>query len=246
MGGPEVLAWEFAGTALLLLLGNGVCAANTLRASAAHGTGWNLIAAGWGLAVFVGASVADPTGGHLNPAVTLALAVKGDLAWGLVPWYVAGQMLGAMVGAGLAWAAFRQLFDAEAREDSPADVGPVFFTVPAGPRNGWNAVTEFIATAVLLAFVLLGPPGGDTGPLAYLGVAAVIVAVGASLGSPTGYAINPVRDLGPRIMYAFVLPLGRLRRPGSARWGYAWVPVVAPLVAAVVLGVVARVAVGAA
>ena len=239
MTGFDAFLWEFIGTALLLLLGNGVCALVNLRTSGARGSDWVVIALGWGMGVFVGASVADPTGGHLNPAVTVMLAVKGSLEWSLVPYYFLGQILGAILGAILAWAAFKQLFDANNYDDAGnvtganKDTNGIFFTKPAHPKNGWNAVTEFIATCVLLMFIAFGPTGGELGPMSYFAVAFVVVSVGLSLGTPTGYAINPVRDLGPRIAYAFILPI---QDKGSANWGYAWVPIVAPLVAAVAVG----------
>ena len=239
MTGMDAFLWEFIGTALLLLLGNGVCAVVNLRTSGARGSDWIVIAMGWGLAVFIGASVADPTGGHLNPAVTIMLAVNGSLEWSLVPYYLLGQILGAMLGAFLAWATFKQLFDANNLDEAGnvtganKNTGGIFFTAPAHPNNGWNAVTEFIATCVLLMFIAFGPAGGELGPLKYFAVAFVVVSVGLSLGTATGYAINPVRDLGPRIMYAFVLPI---KDKGSANWGYAWVPVVAPTLAAVAVG----------
>lgn len=244
MTGMDAFLWEFIGTALLLLLGNGVCAVVNLRTSGARGSDWIVIAMGWGLAVFIGASVADPTGGHLNPAVTIMLAVNGSLEWSLVPYYLLGQILGAMLGAFLAWATFKQLFDANNLDEADnvtganKNTGGIFFTKPAHPNNGWNAVTEFIATCVLLMFIAFGPTGGELGPLSYFGVAFVIVSIGLSLGTATGYAINPVRDLGPRIMYAFFLPI---KDKGDANWGYAWVPVVAPMLAAVAVGLLSMV-----
>lgn len=239
MTGTDAFLWEFLGTAVLLLLGNGVCATVNLRTSAARGSDWIVIAMGWGLGVYLGASIADPTGGHLNPAVTIMLAVNGSLEWSLVPYYLLGQILGAMLGAFLAWATFKQLFDANNVDEAGnvtganKNTGGIFFTNPAHPNNGWNAVTEFIATTVLLMFIAFGPTGGELGPLSYFGVAFVIVSIGLSLGTPTGYAINPVRDLGPRIMYAFVLPI---KDKGTGNWGYAWVPVVAPMLSAVAVG----------
>lgn len=239
MTGTDAFLWEFLGTAVLLLLGNGVCATVNLRTSAARGADWIVIAMGWGLGVYLGASIADPTGGHLNPAVTIMLAVNGSLEWSLVPYYLLGQILGAMLGAFLAWATFKQLFDANNVDEAGnvtganKNTGGIFFTNPAHPKNGWNAVTEFIATTVLLMFIAFGPTGGELGPLSYFGVAFVIVSIGLSLGTPTGYAINPVRDLGPRIMYAFVLPI---KDKGTGNWSYAWVPVVAPMLSAVAVG----------
>ena len=244
MTGTDAFLWEFLGTAVLLLLGNGVCATVNLRTSAARGSDWIVIAMGWGLGVYLGASIADPTGGHLNPAVTIMLAVNGSLEWSLVPYYLLGQILGAMLGAFLAWATFKQLFDANNVDEAGnvtganKNTGGIFFTNPAHPNNGWNAVTEFIATTVLLMFIAFGPTGGELGPLSYFGVAFVIVSIGLSLGTATGYAINPVRDLGPRIMYAFVLPI---KDKGDANWGYAWVPVVAPTLAAVAVGLLSMV-----
>lgn len=239
MTGTDAFLWEFLGTAVLLLLGNGVCATVNLRTSAARGADWIVIAMGWGLGVYLGASIADPSGGHLNPAVTIMLAVNGSLEWSLVPYYFLGQILGAMVGAFLAWATFKQLFDANNVDEAGnvtganKNTGGIFFTNPAHPNNGWNAVTEFIATTVLLMFIAFGPTGGELGPLSYFGVAFVVVSIGLSLGTPTGYAINPVRDLGPRIMYAFVLPI---KDKGTGNWSYAWVPVVAPTLSAVAVG----------
>ena len=225
----SAFGWEFFGTAMLLLFGNGVCAAVNLRTSGAKGTGWLMIAFGWGLAVFLGASIADPTGGHLNPAFTIWASIAGNLSWSLVPGYLAGQMLGAMVGAGAAYLAYKQLFD----HHDEAIPGGIFFTRPAHPNNLWNCVTEFIGTFALLAFIAFGPSGGELGPLSYFGVAFIIIAIGLSVGTPTGYAINPVRDLGPRLMYAFVLPL---KNKESASWSYAWVPIGVPLLAAGAVG----------
>ncbi|MBZ8176674.1 aquaporin family protein [Corynebacterium poyangense] len=245
MTGLQAFGWEFLGTAVLLLLGNGVCALNSLRTSAARGTGWVLITLGWGMGVFVGASIADPSGGHLNPAVTLMLAIKGATSWALVPWYIAGQLAGAFCGAILVWAAFKQMFDANNLDEQGNVTGAnhstntIFFTAPAHPKNGWNAVTEFIGTTVLLLFIAFGPvlkQGDSLGPLSYFGVAFVVVAIGMSLGTPTGYAINPVRDLGPRLAYSFILPI---RDKGPSNWSYAWVPIVGPLLSAVFVGLLA-------
>ncbi|WP_151529214.1 MULTISPECIES: MIP/aquaporin family protein [unclassified Corynebacterium] len=240
----QALGWEFLGTTLLLLLGNGVCAVNTLRTSGARNTGWLLIALGWGMAVFIGASVANVSGGHLNPAVTVMLALNGATPWELVPYYIVGQMLGGLFGAVLCYLTFKQLFDANSLDDNGENTdansvtGGIFFTGPAHPKNGWNAFTEFMATFVLLAFIAWGPTGGELGPMTYFAVAFVVVSIGMSLGTPTGYAINPARDLGPRIAYAFLLPI---KGKADANWGYAWVPVVAPMIAAVVVGLMATV-----
>ncbi|TNM00577.1 MIP/aquaporin family protein [Corynebacterium tapiri] len=234
MTGASAFGWEVLGTALLILFGNGVCLANSLRSSASRESGWLLIAFGWGFAVFIGASVADPSGGHLNPAVTLMLAINGGVSWSLVPFYIAGQLVGAIIGAVLAYLTFKQSID----DHGDGNLGGNFFTIPAHPGNAWNAVTEFIATSALLLFIALGPSGGELGPMTYFGVAIIVVAIGMSLGSPTGYAINPARDLGPRLAYAFLLPI---KGKSSAQFAYAWVPIVAPLAAAVFVGLLASV-----
>jgi glycerol uptake facilitator protein len=189
--------------------------------------GWLLICFGWGFAVFAGVYVAYKSGGHLNPAVTLGLLVAGiDFAKGIDPTvsnmlvYWAGQMIGAFLGAVVAFLAFKKHFDEEA--DPAAKLG-IFSTGPAIRSYGWNLVTEFIGTFVLVFWVVIsGKTPTQIGPLA---VALLIVGIGASLGGPTGYAINPARDLGPRIAH-FVLPI---KGKGPSDWAYSWVPVLGPL-----------------
>lgn len=244
----DVFASEFFGTTMLLLLGAGVVATNLLPKSKGRGGGWLMINWGWGLAVFVGVYAAWKTGGHLNPAVTVAKVVAYwfdpevtlngaavgsatavDVTFGNVLVYFAAQFLGAFVGAVLAYLAFKKQFD---QDCDPALKLGVFSTGPEVRSYGWNLATEAIATSVLIVFVMVA--GGtpiDVGPLA---VALVIVGIGASLGGPTGYAINPARDLGPRIAHA-VLPI---KGKGGSDWGYAWVPVVGPIIGAVVAVVV--------
>lgn len=236
---------EFLGTALLILLGGGVVANVLLKGSKGFGGGWLLISFGWGLAVFVGVYAAFASGAHLNPAVTVGLWASGsdffagnpDL--GLEPIaanplnaliYIGSQLLGAMVGAALVYLAYKQHFDAE--EDAGAKLA-VFATGPAIRSYGWNTLTEIIATFVLVfTVVLFGPTPSGLGPLA---VALVVVGIGASLGGPTGYAINPARDLGPRIVHA-LLPI---KGKGSSDWAYSWVPIVGPLIGGVLGGLVA-------
>ena len=211
-----------------------MCAAVTLPRSKAKASGWIVIAFGWGLAVFMGVYAAYATGGHLNPAVTVGLAVAGkDLAPGVsatavnVVVYIVAQMLGGIVGAVGAWLAYKRHFDAEA---PAADKLGCFSTTPGIRSYGWNVVTEAIGTFALITWVLInGKSPSQLGPLA---VALVIVAIGLSLGGPTGYAINPARDLGPRIAHA-LLPI---KGKGSSDWTYAWVPVVGPLLGAVAAG----------
>ncbi len=238
LSGMAIFGWEFLGTMVLLLLGNGVCAANSLRTSAAKNSGWLLITFGWGLAVFAGASIAHPTGGHINPAVTFALCIAGKTPWGAFIFYILGQFLGAMVGALLAWAAFKKQFDANAyNEDGTesganATIGNVFHTRPAVHSMLWNHVTEIIATFVLVLFILVALWNNDAvnlGTLTYAAVASIIVSIGMSLGSPTGYSLNPARDLGPRFMYAFVLPI---KGKGKGEWINAIHPTVGPLIGA--------------
>ncbi|SHG48992.1 MIP/aquaporin family protein [Streptoalloteichus hindustanus] len=238
MSNAEVAVWELLGTTTLLLLGVGVVANVTLRRSLGHGGGWLLISFGWGFAVFVGASVSAPSGAHLNPAVTTGLAVAGKVDWARVPVYVAAQLVGAVLGAALAWLAYKLQFDTH---DDPAGTRGVFCTGPTVPGWPWNLLTEVIGTFVLVAWVLLSPtalagehgvPRFGNSALGYAAVAFVVVGIGCSLGGPTGYAINPARDLGPRIAYA-LLPI---RGKGDAEWGYSWVPVVGPLLGGALAG----------
>lgn len=232
----EVFLSEFAGTAVLILLGCGVVANVALAKTKGLGGGTLMVNFGWGLGVFAGVYVAVQSGAHLNPAVTVGLLVNGsDLADGVetsflsVIVYLVGQMLGAMVGAVLAWLAYKKHFD---EETDAANILGVFSTGPAIRAYGWNVVTEVIGTFILV-FVILsfgGTPSG-LGPLA---VGLLVVAIGASLGGPTGYAINPARDLGPRIVHA-LLPIPN---KGKSDWSYAWVPVVGPIIGGALAGLV--------
>ncbi len=225
---------EILGTAILIVLGAGVVATVLLPKSKGFNGGWLLICFGWGFAVMAGVYVAYKSGGHLNPAVTLGLLVAGlDFAKGIDPTisnmlvYWAAQMIGAFLGAVLAFLAFKKHFDEEA--DPAAKLG-IFSTGPAIRSYGWNVVTEAIGTFVLVFWVVAsGKTPSGLGPLA---VGLLIVGIGASLGGPTGYAINPARDLGPRIAH-FVLPI---KGKGSSDWSYSWVPVVGPLLGGVIGG----------
>src|SRR4051794_24112168 len=201
---------ETVGTAMLLLLGTGVVANVILAKNKGFGGGWLLICFGWGLGVFAGVTVAYYSGAHLNPAVTLGLLAAGKIPDPVVPTvlvYFAGEFLGAFIGAILCWLAYRQHFDIET--DPAAKLG-VFSTGPALRSYGWNFITEVIGTFVLVFVVLAFGKTGDTSVgmpqgLSALGafpVAFLVVAIGASLGGPTGYAINPARDLSPRIAHA--------------------------------------------
>ncbi|MFD4196927.1 MIP/aquaporin family protein [Amycolatopsis thermoflava] len=225
---------ELIGTALLVLLGCGVVANVALTGSKGYGGGWLLVSFGWGLAVFAGVYTAARSGAHLNPAVTLGLWIAGqDFAPGVAAdlphaaVYAAGQLTGAMAGAVLVYLCYKKHFDAET--DAGAVLG-VFVTGSAIRTPAWNVVTETIATFVLVYVVLLlgGTPSG-LGPLA---VALLVVGIGASLGGPTGYALNPARDLGPRIVHALL----RLGRKTGSDWAYAWVPVAGPFLGGLVAG----------
>ncbi len=220
---------EIIGTMLLILLGDGVVANVVLGKTKGNNGGWIVITTAWALAVFVGAySSAVVSGAHLNPAVTIGLAVAGGFGWGDVPLYIIAQMIGAFIGAVLVWLAYYQHWGAT---PDPGAKLAVFSTGPAIRSTVWNLVTEIIGTFVLV-FGILAIRGaeGDMGSLAIIPVAFLVWAIGLSLGGPTGYAINPARDLGPRIAHA-VLPIpGK----GSSDWGYSWIPVVGPIVGAVI------------
>jgi glycerol uptake facilitator protein len=220
----QIFLYETLGTATLLLLGCGVVATAILRDSKGFGGGWLLINFGWGLAVYMGVYVAFPTGAHLNPAVTISQLMVGNITGGQAIFYFLGEFLGAFIGAVLAWLAFKQHFDAE--EDAGAKLA-VFSTGPAIRSYGWNLVTEIIGTFVLIFLILVS--GGTPSQVGPLFVALVVVGIGSSLGGPTGYAINPARDLGPRIAHA-VLPI---KGKGSSDWGYSWVPVVGPIIGSI-------------
>ncbi|MFZ6181277.1 MIP/aquaporin family protein [Nannocystis pusilla] len=220
-------AGELLGTAILIVLGDGVVANVALTKTYGHGGGLVAITAGWAAAVFVAVyAAASASGAHLNPAVTLALALRGKFAWEAVPSYMCAQLLGAFAGAVIVWLAYRRQFDATA---DPAAVRGVFCTAPAIRDLGHNLLTEAIATFVFVLGVLqIAAPTHGLGALDALPVALLVLAIGLSLGGPTGYAINPARDLGPRLAHA-ILPL---RHKGDSDWGYAWVPIAGPLVGA--------------
>lgn len=222
MANIDIFVWEFLGTAVLCLLGSGSVCAVVLKNSFSHGGGgdWIVIVLGWGFAVFTGASIAAPSGAHINPAVTFAVALSGGVPWSSVPVYWAAQLLGAFVGASLAWAAFKLQFD---NNDDNSGTRGIFCTSPAVRSFPWNIVTETIATFVLIFWILTNPEVNTS--LGYAAVSFVIITIGFGLGGPTGYAINPARDLGPRIAYA-LLPI---RGKAGADWGYSWVPIVGPL-----------------
>lgn len=222
---------EFVGTAMLVLLGCGVVANVSLTKTKGFAGGFHMVNWGWGLAVFMGVLVSSYSGAILNPAVGIGLFVAGTITLPMFLVATAAELLGGIVGAVLTWAAYRKHFEAE---PDPASKLGVFATGPAIRSYGHNLITEIIGTFVLVFVIFafadhgniqVGVPGG-LGPLTALPVALVVVGIGASLGGPTGYAINPARDLGPRIAHA-ILPISG---KGTSDWAYSWVPVVGPLV----------------
>lgn len=219
---------EFLGTAMLILLGDGVVANVTLNKSGMRGAGSIQITFAWGLAVMVPAFIfGASSGAHFNPALTIALAVDGSIAWNVVPYYFAGEFLGAFVGACLVYILFMGQFDAT--DDAGTKLG-VFSTSPSIPNTGLNLLSEAIGTFVLVfAIKGIAQVQGIAGGLSNFLVFGIIVSIGMSLGGLTGYAINPARDLGPRIAHA-VLPI---KGKGDSNWGYAWIPVVGPVIGAV-------------
>ncbi|MCK7559952.1 aquaporin family protein [Chitinophaga sedimenti] len=218
---------EFLGTALLIILGNGVVANVLLTKSKGQNGGWIVITFGWAMAVFVGVyTVGSVSGAHLSPAVTLALAVAGKFPWADVPMYFLAQLLGAITGSVSMWVAYKQHFDQTADADLKM---AVFCTSPAIRNPFYNLLTEIIGTFVLILGVFyIAKPGVGLGALDALPVALLVLAIGLSLGGPTGYAINPARDLGPRIAH-FLLPIPNKR---NSDWGYAWVPIMGPFIGA--------------
>lgn len=225
---------EILGTMVMILLGNGVVANVNLKGTNGNSSGWIVITTAWAFAVFVGVTIAGPvSGAHLNPVVTLGLALIGKFSWDLVPTYILGEMIGAMLGAFLVWLSHKDHF--AATEDEGAKLS-CFSTGPAIKNNFSNLLSETIATFVLIfsIFYIAGPSlqiadSNATiglGTIGALPVAIVVWAIGLSLGGTTGYAINPARDLGPRIMHA-ILPI-----KGSSNWGYAWIPIVGPIIGA--------------
>ena len=223
---------EFFGTAMILVLGCGVVANVLLSKTKGNNGGWIVITFGWAVGVFTGVLISAPvSGAHLNPAVTLALVIAHKFSPSLLPLYWVAQLLGAMFGAGLVWLAYKKHFDAT---PDPVSKLAVFSTIP-NIRSYWhNIITEVIGTYVLILAVLyMAEPEVGLGALNALPVAIVILGIGLSLGGPTGFAINPARDLGPRIMH-FLLPIpGK----GGSDWKYSWVPVVGPLIGAVLAAV---------
>jgi glycerol uptake facilitator protein len=225
----SIFGAEVIGTALLILLGNGVVAGVLLSLSKAQNGGWIVITFGWGMGVMVGVfAVSQFSGAHLNPAVTLGFAVIGNTEWSDVPKYLAGEFVGAFIGATLVYLAYLSHWG---ETEDPGLKLACFSTAPAIRNTAANIITEVIGTFVLVfgVLVIFADKATAATGLGGLLVGLLVVAIGLSLGGPTGYAINPARDLGPRIMHA-ILPIpGK----GPSDWGYAWIPVVAPIIGGV-------------
>ncbi|MEU9188728.1 MIP/aquaporin family protein [Streptomyces sp. NPDC048484] len=240
MSNGDVFVGEVIGTAILILFGAGVVAGVVLNYSKAKDAGWIVIAFGWGFGVMAGAYTAAPlSGGHLNPAVTIGIAIDtGD--WDQVHIYIAGQMVGAFLGAVLCWLVYFAQFQANAQDEIAQPTLGIFSTAPEIRHPVANLITEIIATVGLVLPILafgLTEGLGQSGT-AILIVSFLVVGIGLSLGGPTGYAINPARDLGPRIAHA-ILPIPN---KGTSDWSYSWIPVVGPLIGGALSGVIFNVA----
>lgn len=233
----KVLIYEIIGTAILIIMGGGVVANSIMKKSKAEGAGWVNITLGWGLGVFIAVIVAGPySGAHINPAVSIGLAAAGLFPWASVPGYILAQIMGAFLGACIVFLVFKPHFDAT---DNPDGKLAVFSTMPAIPHRFYNMVAEIVGTFILIFVILyIAEPTLEAstmddaviglGSIGALPVALLVVGIGMSLGGPTGYAINPARDLGPRIAH-FLLPING---KGSSGWHYAWVPVLGPTIGA--------------
>lgn len=233
---------ELFGTMFLIILGDGVVANVLLHRSKGENSGWIVITTGWAFAVMVGVFVSGLFGSpaaHINPAVTLGLAAGGMFDWGLVPAYIIAQIIGAFLGGVIVWLAYFRHWGAT---DDPGLKLAVFSTAPAIRDTIWNNITEIIGTFVLVLgviaiFNISGSPTDSGIPVDGLGpflVGALVWGIGLSLGGPTGYAINPARDLGPRIAHQILPIAGK----GDSDWGYGWIPVVAPLIGGVIAGII--------
>ena len=219
---------EFIGTMLLIIMGDGVVANVVLNKTKGNNSGWIVITFGWAMAVFLGvyASTALDGKGHLNPAVTIAMALFTDFDKSLVPICIAAQFAGAIVGAIIVWLSYKQHFDET--HDNNAKLA-VFCTSPAIRNVLYNLITEIVGTFILVfGAMAMSKPEYKLGALDALPVALLVLSIGLSLGGPTGYAINPARDLGPRIAH-FILPI---KNKGNSDWGYSWIPVIGPVLGA--------------
>ncbi|WP_339628083.1 MIP/aquaporin family protein [uncultured Maribacter sp.] len=233
-----VYIFEFIGTAMLILIGNGIVANLVLKGTKGSDSGWTGISLAWGIAVFIGVFMsADVSGAHLNPAVSIGLATAGKFSWALVPGYIIAQVLGAIMGNLLVWLTYKKQY--EATEDT-GSILATFSTSPAIKSPFWNLVTEIIGAFALVfgVFYIAGGAMGENavslGSLDALPVALLVMGIGFGLGGPTGYAINPARDFGPRLLHS-ILPI---KNKGKSDWGYAWVPIVGPIIGGVLAALI--------
>lgn len=227
---------ELVGTAMLLLLGNGVVGNVVLDRTKGNNSGWIVITLGWGVAVFTAVFIVAPySGAHINPAVTLGLAVGGNFPWEKVPTYLFAQFIGAAIGAFLVWLHYKDHFEATDAEGAKL---AVFCTAPEIRKTSSNLIAEIIGTFALVFAVFyitgaeVGGANASLGALDALPVGLVVLSIGLSLGGNTGYAINPARDLSPRIMHA-ILPIPK---KGDSDWSYAWIPVAGPIIGGALAG----------
>ncbi len=219
---------EFIGTAMLVFMGDGVSAANSLEGSLFKGSGAVFTMMGWGLAVALPAMCfGAASGASFNPCLTIGLAVAGSFDWGMVPGYVIAQMLGGFCGACIMWLFWKDQFDAT---EDPGTILGVFCTGPAIPNVAMNVLSEALATMMLVTYLVLIPADAAAMGMNFIYVWLIIMSMGYSLGGTTGFAMNPARDLSPRCAHA-VLPIPN---KGDSNWGYAWVPVVGPLIGGIV------------
>ena len=237
---------EIVGTFILIVLGHSVNANVSLKSTYGNSSGWVVISIGWGLAVFCGVTVASSiSGAHLNPAVTVGVAIANSFEWTKVPIFIAGQMIGAALGAFIVWLNFKNHFDKE--PDSQVKLG-VFSTSPAIKDTPLNFICEVTGTFILVFVILFitGPElkaeGGDNiriglGSIGAIPVTFLVIAIGMGLGGTTGYAINPARDLAPRIMHT-ILPI---KGKGDSNWRYAWIPVLGPLTGGALAAILFRI-----
>ncbi len=229
----EIFLGEVLGTFILIVLGAGVVANVVLEKTGGNDSGYIVITWGWGIAVFVAVFVTGSvSGAHINPAVTIGLAVSGQFSWSLVPVYITAQLIGAFLGAVSVWLHYRDHF--EATDDADSKLG-VFCTAPAIPSVANNLYSEVLGTFILVLGVLyIATPDVGLGALDALPVGLLVFGIGMSLGGTTGYAINPARDLGPRLAHA-LLPIGGKR---DSNWSYAWIPIVGPIIGSVIAAIV--------
>lgn len=227
---------ELIGTMILILLGNGVVANVVLKDTKGNGGGWMVITTGWALAVFAGVVVAGPySGAHLNPAVTIGLAIAGKFPWAQVPAFIVAQILGAMIGTFLVWVMYKDHFKIT---ENPILKAASFYTIPAIKNRNLNFISELLGTFVLLIavfYITNGEMGKEKTPIGLgsigaIPVAFIVWAIGLSLGGTTGYAINPARDLGPRIVHSILPIKGKIKTD----WTYAWIPIMAPIAGAAI------------